>query len=172
MGKNILLVIAYEGYQHIEYNEPKKIFTAAKYHITTASNKLGNAIAKDGSTTHVDLLIKDVSIGAYDAIYFIGGPGTLEHIDNEDSYTLIRNAVETHKLIGAICLATRILAKSGMFRHYKMTGWDGDGNLVPLYKKYDIEYVRQPIVVDRALITANGPSAAIDFAKEGIKLLR
>src|SRR5437867_2611164 len=103
----ILFVVAHEGYNPIEYGMPKKILSDAGYTIITTSDKEGTATAKDDTSTHVDIPIHKVQVAHYEGIFFIGGPGALEHLDNETSYALIRTAAQAKKVFGAICISTR-----------------------------------------------------------------
>ena len=126
MTKKVLMVIAHTGYQPIEYGTPKKTLEAAGYTVITASNKAGTATAKDGSTAAVNLILADVQMKDYDAIIFVGGSGAMDNLDSEESYELLREAFHEEKLIGAICVAPRILAHAGILTSVAATGWDGD----------------------------------------------
>lgn len=159
--KKVLLVIASEGYQPIEYGEPKRILEASGFVVTAGSDKLGVA----------RILIKDIDVNSYDALFFIGGPGALEHLDNEESYELLRAWQKTSKPYGAICVSPRILAKAGVLKNKRATGWDGDGELAGIFKQCGVEYVKEDVVVDSNVITANGPAAAEEFGKKIVGLL-
>jgi protease I len=166
-----LLVVANEGYQHIEYGIPKKILIDAGIDVETASDSTVPAIAKDGSTTNVDVTLDKVDPDLYDGIFFIGGPGALEHLDNEWSYRIIRHASQNGIPFGAICISTRILAKAGIMTDRKATGWNGDGELDALYKEYDVEYIKKNVVVDKNIITATNPDAAQEFGEKIVGLM-
>ncbi len=166
-----LLVVANEGYQHIEYGIPKKILIDAGIDVETASDSAIPAIAKDGSTTKVDVTLDKVDPDLYDGIFFIGGPGALEHLDNEWSYRIIRHAAQNGIPLGAICISTRILAKAGIMAGRKATGWNGDGELDALYKEYDVEYIKKNVVVDKNIITATKPDAAQEFGEAIVDLM-
>ena len=45
--RKILMIIAHEGFQQVEYGIPKKTFEQAGFAVVTASNKPGIATAKD-----------------------------------------------------------------------------------------------------------------------------
>lgn len=165
MSKKILFIVAYEGYQQVEYNIPKQVLINTGNIVITGSTKRGSAIAKDGSTTEVEVLLEDIKVHDYDGIFFIGGPGALDDLDNEKSYSIARNANKANMPFGAICIATRILAKSGTLTGREATGWNGDGELAAIFKKYDVEYIKKPVVIDENIITAVGPDAAQDFGK-------
>lgn len=166
MSKKILFVIASEGFQPVEYGDAKKVLEAAGHQVITVSDKTGIAVAKDGSTTIVDLLIKEVELLNYDGLFFIGGPGALEHLDNENSYKLLREWQKTGKPYGAICISPRILAKAGVLKNKKATGWDNDGELAGILSAHGAEYVRESVVVDGNVVTANGPSAAREWGEK------
>jgi len=170
--KKVLLVVAHEGFQHIEYGEPKRLLQGAGFDVMTASNKSGPATGDDESVTDVHCTLDEVKVGDYEGIFFIGGPGAMEHLDNEKSYTIARNAVEAHVPLGAICVSTRILAKSGVLKGHQATGWDGDGELLPLYQQHGVNYVKSDVVIDDAIVTAVGPNAAEEFGREILKLLQ
>jgi len=169
----ILLIIAFNGYHQVEYEEPKKILENAGFLVITASNKLGAAIAKDGSTTHVDITLDKVHVNDYAAVFFIGGPGALENLDTNTSYTIINETYKQNKPLGAICVSTRILAASGVLTGKRATGWNGDGQLGIILKHFHAEYdAAQEVVVDDGIITATGPSAAQEFGEKIVALLQ
>lgn len=170
--KKILLVIAHQGYQPVEYGIPKRTLEQTGFIVTTASNKPGMATAKDTSTTKVDIVLDKVNAMDYDGIFFIGGPGALENLDNEVSYALINDAFRLGKIVGAICISTRILAAAGVLTAHAATGWDGDGRLADIYREYEVYYLPdQEVVTQGNIITATGPSAAQEFADQIIRML-
>lgn len=171
MAKKVALVIASEGYHQVEYGEPKKILEKAGFAVTTVSDKPGVAKAKDNSTTHVDTTIADIQVKDYAGIFFIGGPGALEHLDNQASYQLLQAARAAHIPIGAICISTRILAKSGLLDGIEATGWNDDNELPALYRDYRVSYAPVDVMVCNGIITATGPSVARQFGDEIVTLL-
>ncbi len=164
----VVLVIAAEGYQSIEYSVPKSILENSGITVITASDLPGTATAQDGTTTHIDVTLNNLSIDDFDALFFIGGPGSLEHLDNETSYALLTQIAKKRKPFGAICASTRILANSGALLGKRVTGWDGDGELEKILKHASATYVRNDVVVDGTIITAVGPNVAQEF---GAKIL-
>ncbi len=169
----ILLIVAFEGFHHIEYGEPKRILEDAGFNIVTASNKPGMAIAKDGSTTEVNVILDKVNVSQYTGIFFIGGPGAMENLDTPTSYRIAKEAVKQNMPIGAICISTRILAKASVLTGKRATGWNGDGQLGTIYEDLGVEYVaKEDIVVDDAIITATGPAVAKEFGERIVALLQ
>lgn len=170
--KKVVLVVAYEGYQHMEYNETKKVLTTAKIQVITASDKMGYALALNGSTTAVNVTLNTLNVTDYDGIFFIGGPGALEHLDNDPSYRIIQKAAQGGLVFGAICISTRILAYAGVLTNRRATGWNGDKQLEKIYREYDAVYAPEAVVVDGNCITAADPQAANDFGQSIVKGIR
>lgn len=171
--KKILLFIASEGYQPLEYSESKRILEDAGHEVITVSDKLGVAqAAYDGSSTKVDLNLNDVSIESGDALFLVGGPGALDYLDNEKTYKLLQAWQKTGKLYGAICISPRILAHAGVLKNKKATGWDGDGELASIFEKALVEYVREGVIVDGNVVTGNGPEVAEEFGEAIVEALK
>lgn len=172
MAKKIALVIAHKGYQAEEYAVPKKMFEKAGFDVVTVSDKAGTASAHDNSTTKVDVALNTFDPLQYDALIFIGGQGALDYLDNDLSYRVIQKAVMADKVVGAICSATRILAKAGALAAKTATGWDGDHNLKAVFDKHAVIYDDvSDVVTDGQIVTASGPRHAEQFAHEIMAVL-
>ena len=170
-NKKVVFIVASEGYQPVEYGVPKKLLEQAGITVITASNKVAPAIAKDGSTTNVDCLVEDIPLDEVDGLFIIGGPGSLEHLNNQATHDMLKKAVEQGKKIGAICLATRILAEAGVLEGKQATGWNGDNELGGIFKQYGVHYKPQDVVRDEDIITATNPAAAREFGEQIISLI-
>jgi len=96
----------------------------------------------------------------------------MDHLDNNVSYSLCKKTVAAGKLLGAICITPRILAKAGVLTGKKATGWDGDNELAAIFKEHDVTYEKKPVVVDGKFVTATGPSAAHEFGQTILDLLK
>jgi protease I len=175
--KEVALIIASKGYQPIEYSIPKNLLEQAGITVVTVSNKAGTASTVDKETgqtvtTPIDLPLKSMNVDEYDGIFFIGGPGALEHLDNQLSYDIIKQAWEKKLPLGAICISTRILAKAGILKDKRVTGWDGDNQLAGILKEHQALYQQKDVVVDGNLITAVGPLSAREFAENIITMVQ
>ncbi len=144
----------------------------AGFEVITGSNKSGTATDKTGGTQPVDMVLTDVQINDYGGIFFIGGPGALENLDNEESYRVIKEAAGSGKPWGAICISPRILANAGVLASKHATGWNGDNELPEILFTSGAIYVREPVVVDGMLITAEGPAAAREFGRAIVSALQ
>ncbi len=169
--KKIGLVIAHEGFQPIEYGVPKQMLEHSGFEVVTISDSPGQARASDGSNALVQETFETLNTDQLDALFYIGGPGALQHLDNQVSHDLLKQWRDTGKPYGAICISPRILASAGVLSGKKATGWDGDQKLEEFFDSSGVEYVRDPVVVDGNTITGSGPDAAAEFAQAIVHIL-
>lgn len=173
--KKVLFIIASRGFQPIEYGIPRQILESENIKVYTASDakdQLGNAISSDNSFVKVDYILEEVKVKDFDGIFIIGGPGAMEHLDNERTYRIIREIdKQINKIYGAICISPRILANAEVLDDRKVTGWDGDKQAKSYLEDAGAQYINEAVVVDRNIITANGPKSAQDFAKAILEAL-
>jgi protease I len=190
-GKKIAMIIAFRDFRDAEYFIPKEIFEKAGAKITTVSTKMGTAIGADGGDTEIDLLLENLnpaefadlqsksshdsiqSISSFDAIVFIGGPGCLQYLDNENSYKVARETVAQNKVLGSICVSPVILAKAGVLKGKRATVWSSsmDRGPVKILKENGAIYEDKDVVQDGKIITGNGPEAAQEFAEKLVEVL-
>jgi len=171
MTMNIVMLIASQGFQEVEYAHTKQELSNVGANITLVSDRAGKAMSHLGNTVSVGD-ISSIGHAKYDAIVLIGGPGAWEHLNIPAVHQLVQDAFRQNKIVAAICISPRILATAGVLHSKRATGWDGDGKLAEIFKKYSVTYEQQPVVVDGRLITATGPSAATDFGKTIIRVLQ
>jgi len=170
--KRVLLIVAYNGYQQTEYFETKTVLKKGGFEIVTASNRIGTATASDGSTTPVDVAINRIIPIEYGGIFFIGGPGAMDQLDNKTSYAVIQDAARENMPLGAICVSPRILAKAGILNGRRATGWNNDGKLAKTYEQHNVILDQKPVVVDGNIITAMGPKNATEFGQAILTVLK
>ncbi len=154
-GKKIALIVAGEGFRDEEYFVPKEILEKKGAEIKTASDKTGIARGAEGGEVKVDLLIQEVNPADFDAVVFIGGPGALEHLDNEISYKLARNTIEKGKILAAICISPSILAKAGVLKGRKATVSSSALNksAVKILENQGVKYLDERVVIDGKIIS-------------------
>ncbi len=107
----------------------------------------------------------------YAALVLIGGFGWTTPVADAAA-PIVKKAIDSGKIVGAICNGASFLAKAGLLNTVKHTGngieqlklWGGDN-----YTNAD-GYMHRQVVSDRRIVTANG-SAALEFAKELLLLL-
>lgn len=172
-GKKIAMIIAFRDFRDAEYFIPKEILEKAGAKITTVSTKSGTAIGADGGDVIVDILLENLNPADFDGIIFIGGPGCLKDLDNENSYKIARETVEQNKVLGSICISPMILAKAGVLSGKRATVWSSpmDKGPVRTLEKRGAIYQDELVTVDGKLVTGNGPAAAQEFGQTIIELL-
>ena len=173
MENKIVIIIAFKDFRDEEYFVPKRVFEESGFTVKTASNKKGLAFGADGGEATVDLSISEVNPSHYDAVIFVGGPGCLGNLDNQESYRLSRQTVFYGKILGAICISPLILAKAGVLKGKKATVFSSTFDKSPIRLLGDAGAVYSPedVVVDGKIITASGPAFAQRFAEEIVEML-
>lgn len=107
----------------------------------------------------------------YAALVLIGGFGWTTPVAGL-VVPIVRKAIESGKVVGAICNGASFMAKFGFLNAVKHTGngleqlklWGGDNYTNPN------GYIHAQAVSDKNIVTANG-SAPLEFAKELLLLL-
>ena len=168
MQKNILLVIAPSNFRDPEYYEPKKVLEKNGIRVITAST-LKTATGAEGGVVNADLLLKDVKTSDYDAVAFIGGPGSYQFHDDPTSHEIAKHIVSSGKVLGAICAGVGTIAKAGVLKGKKATCFSGIADII---KAGGATYTGEGVTVDGNIITADGPRSAKAFGEALVKALK
>lgn len=168
-----MMVIASRDFRDAEYFVPKEVLETTGVKIITASNKSGTAVGADGGEVEVDLLLSELKTANFDAVVFIGGPGALQYLDNQESYKIAQETISRGKLLAAICIAPAILAKAGVLEGKKATVWTSvmDKSAVKILEDNGALYEDRPVVIDGKIVTGSGPAAAQEFGETIRELL-
>ena len=161
------MIIAFEKFRDEEYDVPKKVFEQMGISVITVSSKMGIATGKFGMKAKVDLTLDQVKVEDYDAILFIGGPGSFDYYNNLTCHKIAKEAIKEGKILGAICAAPGILAHAGVLTGKKATMFEDTGVL----KQFGSTYTGKDLEIDGKIITATGPQTASSWAEEIIKAL-
>jgi len=166
-NKKIAIIIAFRDFRDQEYFIPKQVLEGAGVEITTVSASLGVAIGADGGEVRIDILLENLKPENFDAVIFIGGPGCLKYLDNENSYKVIKETISKNKVLGAICVSPVILAKAGILEGKKATVWSSplDKSQIRILEENGVVYQSGLVVIDGKIITGNGPLAAKEFGE-------
>ncbi len=162
------MIIAFEGFRDEEYDVPKKVLEKAGVEVTTASSKVGIAKGKLGMSAKVDILLKNVNVPSYDAVIFIGGPGSYAYFDNSAAQGIAKEAVKEQKILAAICASVSILANAGLLKGVKAACFSGEASNL---KNKGAKYSPSGFEVDGKIITADGPAHAKQFGEAIAKAL-
>lgn len=173
-NKKIAMIIAFQDFRDEEYFILKNIFLEEGAQVFTVSSKTGKALGSYGGVVDVDLTLKDLDINNFDAVIFVGGSGAVKYMEDGTCHQIAQDSVAKGKVLGAICIAPTILARSGVLREKKATVWSGavDKSAVKILKEEGADYQPDSVVVDEKIVTANGPVVARKFAEMIVRILR
>ena len=160
-GKNILMIVANDNFRDEELFEPKKIFEGHGAKVKLAGNSVGLARGTRGGTVQIESTLAKESAEPYDAVVFVGGPGSTTYYDNLEAHRIAKEADTKGKVLGAICVAPGTLAKAGLLRGKRATSFRTTGQLL---KENGANFTGRLVEVDGKLITGSGPEAAKEFA--------
>jgi len=162
----IMMWVAQNGFRDEELFMPQAIFIENGHIIQVVSHQAGNARSKFGKEISVAGL-DSTTIQDYDAFLLVGGPGSMDYLNDGLLHSCIRSAFDAKILIGAICFAPNILAKTGILNGINATVW-GDNNIL---KEAGANCINNDVVASGKIITANGPDAAKNWANAIVKSL-
>lgn len=168
-AENAVMVIAQRGFRDEELFRPKEILEKAGVVVTIASLTLQECKGMLGSVVKPDTTIDQVRVDDYDIIVFVGGSGASQYFDNLVAHRLAQEAVNKKKILGAICIAPVILANAGVLDGRRATVWSSESGQLEAKGAY---FTGAPVQVDGKIVTANGPSAAEDFARAMVGYLK
>lgn len=171
MVLKVLYIIAPVNFRDEEYFVPKEIFEKEGYKVITASKDVSVAKGSLGGQAKVDIDIKNVDIDEFDSVVFAGGNGALAYIGDPVIDDILDNARHNQIMICAICIAPLILAKNGALAGKQVTVWNGDGMQSKRIEEEGATYINESVVVDKNIITANGPESSKEFAEKIIEYM-
>ncbi len=169
-GKRVLMVIAPENFRDEELLHTKEELERAGVKTIIASSKTGEARGKLGARVNVDLKLDQVKVDDYDAVVFVGGPGSAIYFNDRCALSIAGEAFKKGKKVCAICIAPVILANAGVLKDKRATVWDGE--YIEKIESKGATYTGKPVEVDGNVITANGPAAAREFGRTIAKAIR
>jgi protease I len=161
-------IIAPKMFRDEEYLEPKRVLEDAGIEVKTASSKICLASGKLGATAQVDILIKDINVMDYDAVLFVGGPGSHDYFDDPDAHRIAKETVAENKILGGICSAAGILANAEVLKGKKSTIFPGEADLL---KAQGGIYTGKGVESDGKIFTADGPKSAKAWGEAILKAL-
>lgn len=158
-SKKILMIMANS---FIGFNGPSGIFKQKGANIVIASNSLSNLTAFGMShiTATPNILIYNVKVEDYDAVIFIGGPGSGVYFSDRTAHKIAKKAVHLNKVVASIHLGTRILAEAGVLKGKKVAAYTSHS-----VKAKGAIVTGESIERDGNIITARTQSSAKTFAE-------
>ncbi len=160
--KRALIILPQNEFRDEEFEWTYKKLIENGIEVTVASHFKGACFGVKGSSVEASHSIANVNVFPFDALIFIGGPGSEEFFDDTETSRLIDEAIGLNRWIGAICLAPKILALNGVLKDLEFTA-------TPAAVKEIINmggvYKDDQVVVDKNVITSKGPQTAKKFGE-------
>src|SRR5215470_18004848 len=156
-GKKVLMVIPHTQFRDEEFFEPKKILEDEGAKVVVASTAAKLCRGMKGGVAQAEVAIADAKAEDYAAIVLCGGSSVPDFFWNDKKLQeLVTAMAAAGKVIAAICLSTVVLAKAKL-----LAGRDATVYFLPQaiqeLKSAGATYVKEPLVVDKNLILAEGP---------------
>jgi putative intracellular protease/amidase len=172
MKKHILMVLATEKFRDIEYIVPRAFFEQNNLSVSTSSaTKVSTG--RFGFKVHNDILNTEIVEKQYDALFFVGGAGSLQYLEDKQLKTVVECFVEVGKPVAAICAAPRNLVRWGLLAGKNVTAHNGDGTFPDFAILHGaIPQVHETVVVEGNILTGNGPEASEELALELLRALK
>jgi len=160
-----LIVPLAEGFEEIEAIAVIDILRRANIKVDVVGIEDEIVAGRNGVKILCDKIITDVKPEDYDGIVLPGGnPGYKNLENNQNVINFIKTFNNRGKLIAAICASPTILEKIGILEGKKATCY-------PSMKDKIKNFVDEKVVVDKNVITSQGPGTAIDFALEIVRFV-
>ena len=169
MTKKVALFIE-NGSEELEFIAPLDIMRRANLEVDLISANNEDFITSSHNIKILaDKKIEEVNnILDYDAIVIPGGmPGSTLLRDNKKIIEFYQTMYNSGKLVAAICAAPILLSAAGITDDKEVTSYPGFDKEIN-YKNYNSE---KAVVIDKNVITAQGPAVAILFGYEIVNYL-
>lgn len=169
MTKKVALFIE-NGSEELEFIAPLDIMRRANLEVDLISANNEDFITSSHNVKILaDKKMDEVNnILDYDAIVIPGGmPGSTLLRDNKKIIEFYQTMYNSGKLVAAICAAPIVLSAAGITDDKEVTSYPGFDKEIN-YKNYNSE---KAVVIDKNVITAQGPAVAILFGYEIVNYL-
>jgi protease I len=153
-------ILAADGVEQVELEEPRKAVTGAGATVTLVSLKDGEiqAVNSDinlADTFPVDRVVADVSTDDFDALLLPGGAVNPDNLrQDDDAVAFVKAFVESGKPVGAICHAPWTLIEAGVVKGRTLTSYP---SLRTDLRNAGATVVDEEVVVDQGIVTSRNP---------------
>ncbi len=165
------MVLAAEKFRDIEYIVPRAFFEQNSLCVSTSSSAKVS-VGRFGFKVHNDVLNTEIVEKQYDALFLVGGAGSLQYLDDKQLKTVVECFIVVGKPVAAICAAPRNLVKWGLLTGKNVTAHNGDGTFPDFAKLHGaIPHAHKTVVIEGNILTGNGPEASEELALELLRIL-
>jgi len=168
-----VLIIASDGVEQAELTTPREKLREAGANVEVATPTGGEIRGWNstdwGETIPADLKIADVNTDDYDALIVPGGVMNPDKLRvDEDAMGVLRNFLDSGRLIAAICHGPWLLVQADACAGVRMTSYASIRRDV---ENAGAEWVDESVVMDGRLITSRNPKDLDAFSRRIIEEL-
>jgi len=171
MDKKNVAIFIEEGFEEVEALAPVDLLRRAGAEVVLVS-KNGRVPVKGRCGIEV-IAENDYSVleaTQFDLIIIPGGNGGVEVLRGDPNvHRVVRNQLQSGRIVGAICAAPIVLREAGLLENREITSYPGARG--ELEKVSGLRYSENRVVEDGNLVTSRGPGTAIEFALSLIRTL-
>jgi protease I len=163
-GKRVA-ILATDGVEEVELNEPRRALDAAGAETTLVSPNRGTIKGWQhgqwGGQIRVDLALDDAREEDFDALMLPGGVMNPDHLRvNRNAVEFVRSFFAAGKPVAAICHAPWMLVEAGVVRGKTLTSWP---SLKTDIQNAGGDWVNRDVVNDEGLVTSRRPDDIPQF---------
>jgi 4-methyl-5(b-hydroxyethyl)-thiazole monophosphate biosynthesis len=156
-GKSAVVVIV-DGVEELEAVAPVDCLRRAGVDVTVASASTALDVeGRNGIRLIADRILADCRDNLFDLVVIPGGPGHTTLAQDPRVLELLRTHAAAGRLIGSICAGPVVLEEAGVLEGHAYTSHPVTADALPGRDQ------KQPVVVDRNIITSQGAGTAVDF---------
>lgn len=171
-GKRVAILVA-NGFEQVEYTEPKKALEKAGAEVHTISLKEGQVKGWQhdhwGDEFPVDKKVSDVKADDYDGLVLPGGQMNPDNLRiNDDAVNFVKSFFTSEKPVAAICHGPWVLVEADVI----------EGRSVTSYPSIKTDLINagaiwkdQEVVVDGGLITSRKPDDLPAFCESIVNII-
>ncbi|ASW10120.1 DJ-1/PfpI/YhbO family deglycase/protease [Rhizobium sp. 11515TR] len=154
-----ILILATDGYERSELRVPLDELRKRGADVKVASVKKDSIRSWDktdwGDSVDVDLMAKDVDVNQFDALVLPGGQINPDKLRLEgDAMRVVREFVNSGKVVAAICHAPWLLAEADVLRGRQATSY---WSIKTDVKNAGATWKDEKVVTDQGIITSRSP---------------
>lgn len=162
-----VLIMATDGFEQSELEEPKELLEDAGYEVLVASPEEGSIQGWDeddwGDDVDVDLSVDEANADDFDALLLPGGQINPDKLRMDpQAVQLVRDFVDAGKPVAAICHGPWLLVEADAVRGKRVTSWP---SVRTDLKNAGADVVHEEAVVDGQLVTSRKPDDIPAFVK-------
>ncbi len=168
-GPLVALVVAPDGFRDEEWIAPRSRLLAAGFSVVTGCRASGAARGMLGATARCEALVSDLlERRGLAGLVFVGGDGAPVYWDDPRAHALAASVLDAGGVVSAICLGTGTLARAGLLRGRRATGFPSAAAVLASEGAY---VTGAPVEIDGRVVTGRDPGSSEEFADTLVRLL-